>query len=151
MEGEHAIKFVVDSDNYVAESDETNNTAISYVKAWENQPSIAVLSPNRGEQWTFGTPRTITWTSTGLTKGTNAKIALQFTNGTLCNLSERNVLDGIQTVTLQENQSCPGISYLLSPGQYKAHVYVASETSDKPLVSDSSDSYFSIISTNSGM
>lgn len=112
-------------------------------------PSITVTSPNGGEQWTFGTPQTITWTSTGMEKGMNASIYLQFPNGTLCYLTSRNALDGIQTVTLQQNQQCSSISYTITPGQYKVLVYWESSVKDQK-AQDYSDNYFSIVAGDLG-
>ncbi|PIP23720.1 MAG: hypothetical protein COX90_02840 [Candidatus Nealsonbacteria bacterium CG_4_10_14_0_2_um_filter_38_17] len=104
-------------------------------------PSITVLSPNGGERWIFSVPQTITWTSTGMTtKGMNVYIYLAFPDGAMCKLAERSALDGVQTITLQENQQCPNIPRTITAGQYKIAIYGEDET-----VKDFSDNYFSVV------
>lgn len=107
-------------------------------------PSITVTSPNGGETWQFGVPRTITWNSTGMS-GTIG-LYLSTTNGLACSIGSANVLDGMKTVTIQQNQLCPGNPYFtnLIAGQYKVMIDAAPATGIEN-TGDSSDNYFSIV------
>ena len=110
-------------------------------------PSITVISPNGGEKWTFGTPQTIKWQSTGVN---NVVIELLIPNVS-CYLSGTDVpaASGEYIVTLQENQKCLNIPTNIPAGQYKISIRSmdssSSWTSQYGVIYDTSDNYFSIV------
>ena len=117
------------------------------------QASITVLSPNGGEEWTFGTPQTIAWSSTGGWSPIGidyVDIYLWFPDGATCNLADNvSASQGKYTLTLQENQECPNISRYITAGQYKILILGTEPALAKPApeittIRDESDNYFSI-------
>jgi len=116
-------------------------------------PSITVLSPNGGEEWVFGIPQTITWSSTGGWSPIGidyVDIYLWFPDGATCNLADNvSASQGKYTLTLQENQECPNISRYITAGQYKILILGTEPALAKPApeittIRDESDNYFSI-------
>ena len=105
---------------------------------------IKVISPNGGEKWKFGTAQTITWNSNGIN---NLAIYLWFPNGAMCKLTEAPASQGKYTVTLKENQSCPGITSTVTAGQYKINIWSTDVSMDIVAPHDASDNYFSIVSS----
>ena len=116
-------------------------------------PSITVISPNGGEEWTFGTPQTIARSSTGGWSPIGidyVDIYLWFPDGATCNLADNvSASQGKYTLTLQENQECPNISRYITAGQYKILILGTEPALAKPApeittIRDESDNYFSI-------
>lgn len=107
-------------------------------------PSITVLSPNGGEQWTFGNPQVITWKSNGIKNATIYLIA----NDGMLKLADVNASLGRYRFTPQENQGWPGYVKKLTPGQYKVDIWSTDRTDgaiDMNDPNDVSDGFFSIV------
>ena len=108
-------------------------------------PSITVLSPNGGEEWVFGIPQTITWSSVGID---NVVIYLWFPDGGT-GLLTNNVpaSQGKCTLTLHENQQFPNIPGNITAGQYKISIWSMEPAMDIAAPHDYSDGYFRIVET----
>ena len=106
------------------------------------KPGITVLSPNGGEEWSFGTLQTITWSSKGIDK---VNIYLWFPDGATCLLTKDiPAANESYTLTIQENQQCSNIEKQITPGQYKIAIWSEEPAMDIAAPHDYSDSYFSI-------
>ena len=116
------------------------------------QPSITVLSPNGGENWTIGEKRTVSWSTNGIT-GTYAAIYLAPAD----DLSKAVIYDqpflsvGSQTVTVRNPNEFISYSPLFaSSNKFKIIICAgANYTYPNCSYSDSSDSYFTITSSAS--
>jgi PKD repeat protein len=108
-------------------------------------PSVTILSPNGGESWTFGNIYGITWKSSGVK---NASVYLWFSDGTTCKLADVPAENGKYSVQFAENQLCTtqNISIKVTAGRYRIKIYT-----ENGKVDDSSDNYFSIISSGTGL
>jgi len=120
-----------------------SNTLNFTIVAPPTEPSINITSPNGGEQWTLGTPHTITWKSTGIDR---VAIYLNFSDGSVCKLASNISSElGKYTVTLKENQWCPEVYKSIKPGQYKIAIWKDTNIKDISVPHDSSDNYFTIV------
>ena len=121
------------------------------------QPSITVTSPNGGEQWTFGTPQTITWNSTGI-NNVNISLILYPSN---CPIGSTNCTPpcpmgyGCAAVVVAPVGSPLISNYPSSSGKYSWTIpttypvgstyTIRIEDSNQSSVFDESNNYFNII------
>jgi len=105
-------------------------------------PSIQVLSPNGGEQWTEGSQVEITWKSSGIDR---VYVYLLFPDGGTCYLGSSPASVGEHSFFLAKGMQCPNIPKQIFAGSgYKILLI-----SDGQKVEDSSDAPFSIVSASS--
>ncbi|MDO8473993.1 MAG: CARDB domain-containing protein [bacterium] len=136
IEGVHTIKFVVDADNHVNESDETKNTASTTVTVSPvvASPSITVLSPNGGEKLVAGQIYDIAWKFSGSTdKIVQIELGLPDSDGPILT----NV-----AVSLQRHSWIVPLG-IASRDDYRI---IIREPAPTYTLLDNSDNYFSIVS-----
>jgi len=119
-----------ESDNYFSVVGEEKPIAEKFV---------TVISPNGGEKWEAENIYDITWTSAGVN---NVYIYLHFPDGGTCYLGSTLAKDGEYSFKLENNQKCPNIPQYIASGEYTILIY-----SEDQAIKDSSDNYFSIVST----
>jgi hypothetical protein len=126
---------------YLATLDKTTPPIVPPVV---NQPSIRVISPNGGENLKFGDSLDISWSTTGISNG-RVGVYLMNTNNLACSIGSAEATAGSYTITLTENQVCPGNPYFtaLEAGRYKVYIDAAPATGLEG-IGDSSDGYFTI-------
>lgn len=122
---------------------------VSLITQVQNQLSITVTSPNGGENWKTGETHNITWTSTGLT---NVKI-------TLVDVSDTGISISLPTVIASSVPASQGTyswnipTTISAKTSYKVKVEenVGSNVMNRPLVSDSSNSTFTVSTSTTAL
>ncbi|MFH0734579.1 MAG: T9SS type A sorting domain-containing protein [bacterium] len=97
------------------------------------QPSIAIISPNGGENWRVGSQQNITWTSNNIT---NVKIEFTTNNGTNWNIVSESTLANAGSFTW------------LVPNTASANCKVKISDVLEPAMNDESNNSFTIYSPN---
>jgi len=92
-------------------------------------PSLTLVSPNGGEEWTAGTEETITWTAVNV-----GSIKIEYTIG-----------DGGPVTVAQGVDATPGSYSWTIPDTPAARASVVISSIENPSVSDSSDDAFTIL------
>jgi hypothetical protein len=135
-------------------SDGQINKSFNFNLSSRVQPSITVTYPNGGEKFVVGEKDVDfrpTWISSNLSG--NVYVYLNFVDGGMCLLGSTPVSQGNFPAVLGLNYQCSNIPKTVTPGQYK--IVLATDTSsptgDMKGVSDSSDGYFSIVSSYSSI
>gem|GEM_PF-2899176 len=116
--------------------------------AVEETPSIKVLSPNGGESYKLGDEITIKWTSKNIPSKSYDILLLDYVNNAPCKIGTTNVLNNSFT-TILSSDDCLQYSFTklnLTPGKYK--VFINDPNSGDEWLSDTSDDYFTITSSN---
>jgi len=137
-EGSHTIKFIVDADNHIKESDETNNT-ISLNLTVLATPLIAVTLPNGGENLMKGSTYRIQWATTGYGSDASVQIGLRDAR------YDVNIDKGEVTIinTINSGSYSWAIPSTTEVGsQFKIVIYI---DGGGPGKYDLSDDYFSIV------
>lgn len=102
------ISFVNDNSNNIYVGLGNNNyDGGSVYKTTQpiNNPSIELLSPNGGENWTAGSNQTITWTSTNVTSNVNIKLSVDGGTTFTIFLASNIANDGSEQIRIPNNIS----------------------------------------------
>ena len=118
----------------VANSYGESNTVDLNIKS-----SVLLLSPNGGEQWTFGEDNKVKWNSSPDVN--EVSIYLEFPNGGACKIATVPADRRTHTINISENWQCPNISSKVKAGKYKILLL---HDRGGYFDGDESDKYFSI-------